>query len=423
MSDMENYMQKKEISKVMENYIQKKEISKMRLLEICKVNNQFAFDLYAKLQAKKGNLFFSPASIITALAMVYAGARGQTEIQLKDTLHFTFPQEELHAAFAKWISELIRDGNKFGNQLKIANALWGRKGYEFLQTFLEILKTNYNSELRETDFGLPAEAANQINSWVAEHTENKIKNIVRPDMFDSLTRLVLANTIYFNGIWEAQFEEHLTHDSPFILEDDSSNQTIRVSMMTIEEDFNYSEGEDFQAIELPYIGKFSLIVFLPKKETAIGFKKLFGKMDEENSLQKFEQKFTLETFNEWQPKRMEKVKVFLPKFKVSLDFELSHVLSEMGIKDAFSPDDADFSGISNKEPLNISQVLHKAWVEVNEKGTEAAVATGLGMCLGAAAAPPPKPKIFRADHPFLFLICRKFSNDILFMGRVMNPQE
>lgn len=399
----------------------------MKLLEIGKANNQFAVDMYANLRTAKGNLFFSPASIITALVMVYAGARGQTETELKDRLHLPFPQEELHAAFAKWISGLVTDGNQSGNQLRIANALWGRKGSEFLPEFLELLSRNYNSELREADFSLPAEAANQINNWVARQTENRIQNIVNSGMFDSLTRLVLANAIYFKGAWQSPFSEYKTHDAPFTLEDDSSSEkTVSVSLMTIEKNFIYSEGDNFQSVELPYIGdEFSLIVFLPKKETISGFKKLFRKAENENLLRKFEETFTSERFVQWRPKRSELVKVFLPRFKMSSDFQLSSTLRQLGIRDAFSPDNADFSGISKEKPLNISEVLHKAWVEVNEEGTEAAAATVVAVMVGAALFPTksPKPIIFRADHPFLFLICRKYSNDILFMGRVMNPLE
>lgn len=404
-----------------------KEIPRMKLLEIGKANNQFATDLYANLRAKKGNLFFSPASIITALAMVYAGARGQTETQLKDTLHFPFLQEELHTVFAKWISGLVKDGNQNGNQLRIANALWGRKGDKFLPSFLELLAINYKSELREANFDLPVEAANQINNWVARQTENRIQNIVSPGIFNSLTHLVLANAIYFKGAWQSPFSKYETHDAPFTLEDDAASETTAsVSMMTMEKNFIYSEGDNFQAVELPYIGdEFSLIIFLPKKEIISGFKKLFRKVENENLLQKFEETFTYERFIQWRPKRSELVKVFLPRFKMSSDFQLSRTLRQLGIKDAFSPDNADFSGISKEKPLNISEVLHKAWVEVNEEGTEAAAATVVAVMAGVALFPTksPKPIIFRADHPFLFLICRKYSNDILFMGRVMNPLE
>lgn len=404
------------------------EVPRMKLLEVGKSNNQFAIDLYANLRAKKGNLFFSPASVITALAMVYAGARGQTETELKDVLHLTLPQEELHTVFAKWISRLITDANQNGNQLRIANALWGRKGDKFLPSFLELLATKYNSELRETDFNLPTEAANQINGWVARQTENRITQVVNPALFDSLTRLVLANAIYFKGKWESPFSKDETRNAPFTLEDDAaSEKTVSVSMMTIEKNFIYSEGDNFQAVELPYIGDdFSIIIFLPRKETISGFKKLFRKAENENLLQKFEETFTYERFTQWRPKRSELVEVFLPKFKMSSDFQLSSTLRQLGMQDAFSPDNADFSGISKEEPLNISEVLHKAWVEVNEEGTEAAAATVVVVLIASASllpTKPPTPIIFRADHPFLFLICRKYSNDILFMGSVMNPLE
>jgi len=301
-----------------------KETPRINLFEINKANNQFAVDLYANLRTGKGNLFFSPASIITALAMVYAGARGQTERELAKALRFTLSQEDLHPAFARWISELIADARQSGNQLKIANSLWGRKGSEFLSDFLNLLSENYNSELKEIDVDLPFEAAKQINDWVALHTENKINDIISPETINELTRLILVNAIYFKSAWESPFDEYDTHDTPFTLEDDSSNQTVKVSMMYVKGEFNYSEGENFQAIELPYIGnEFSMIIFLPKKDTVSGFKKLFGKAEDKNSLQKFEQAFTLESFIERRPKRGEEVKVYLPKFKISTDFQLS----------------------------------------------------------------------------------------------------
>ncbi len=401
-----------------------KEVPRINLFEINQATNKFAFDLYKQVQSDKGNLFFSPASIITALAMVYAGARGKTEIELAKALNLTLRQEDLHPAFAKWISELIEDANQSRNQLNIANSLWGRKGFEILPTFLNLLTENYGTELKEIDFDLPSEAAEQINNWVAQQTENKIRDITNPEMFDSLTRLILANAIYFKGAWKSPFEEYDTHDAPFTLEADSSGQTVQVPLMSIEEEINYSEGEDYQAIELPYVGdKFSMIIFLPKKENVSGFKQLFSKRDGENTLEKFEQTFTLENFTGWRPKHTEKVKVYVPKFKVSADLELVTVLRELGITDAFSPDDANFAGISDKEPLYISNALHKAWVEVNEEGTEAAASTIFAVALGLAMTTIPQPKIFRADHPFLFLICRKYTNNILFMGRVMNPLE
>ncbi len=376
-------------------------------------NNKFALELYQKLRAEEGNLFFSPYSISTALAMTYAGARGQTERQMAEVLHFpvisgvsTGPvrQHVLHCAFGEIIKDLNARGEKGGYELTVANALWGQEGYGFLGRFLELVKTNYGGGLNEVDFVQATEAARQaINAWVEKETNNKIKNLIGKGVLDSMTRLVLTNAIYFKGNWARQFEEDKTKDAPFTL---SNGEKTNVSMMNQTAEFKYMETDSFQALELPYVDdELSMFIFLPKEADGIGG---------------FEETLTAEDLSGWLAKlRKREVIVSIPKFKQTSRFGLANVLASMGMGDAFSPAKADFSGMTGGRELFISAVIHKAYVHVNEEGTEAAAATGVAMKLTSVA---PRAVVFRAAHPFLFLIRDNSSGSILFIGRMMNPK-
>lgn len=368
-------------------------------------NNAFALDLYAELKNRDGNLFFSPHSISTALAMTYAGARGSTEKQMAEVLHFDLEQKRLHPAFRELLDQLETGEGERGYQLSVANALWGQKGYEFLEKFLNLTKENYGAGLSELDFIGSTETARQtINTWVERETEDKIKELIKPGVLDQMTRLVLTNAIYFKGFWESQFEEEMTQPAAFTL---VSGEKVQVPTMHRTADFKYAEAEDFQALELPYKGgDLSMTIFLPK---------------ETGGLAALEQSLTAEKLATWLSSLGEQeVIVALPKFKMTSEFSLAEVLKSMGMTDAFDEDKADLSGMSGKKDLFITAVLHKAFVEVNEEGTEAAAATG--VVVGLTAAPPRQP-VFRADHPFLFLIRDLRSNSILFVGRVMDPRE
>ena len=376
-------------------------------------NNRFAMELYAKLRGREGNLFFSPYSISTALAMTYAGARGQTERQMAEVLHFpvisgvsTGPvrQHVLHCAFGEIIKDLNARGEKGGYELTVANALWGQKGYGFLGRFLELVKTNYGGGLNEVDFVQATEAARQaINAWVEKETNNKIKDLIGKGVLNSMTRLVLTNAIYFKGNWARQFEEDKTKDAPFPL---INSQKVDVPMMNQTAEFKYMETGSFQTLELPYVDdELSMIIFLPKEVDGIGG---------------FEEMLTAENLSGWLPElRKREVIVSIPKFKQTSQFGLADVLASMGMADAFSPAKADFSGMTGGRELFISAVIHKAYVHVNEEGTEAAAATGVAMKLTSVA---PRAVVFRADHPFLFLIRDNCSGSILFIGRMMNPK-
>jgi len=381
-------------------------------------NNQFALELFAKLQSTKGNLFFSPYSISTALAMAHAGARNQTESQMTEVLHFPvtlnkradsastllLDRRQFASSFGNIIKDLNNRGRKGGYTLTVANAFWGQKDYGFLKEFLELIETSYDGSLNEVDFVKAAENARKtINTWVEKKTNGKIKNLISQGVLNSMTRLVLTNAIYFKGNWARQFEEKRTQDAPFTLAD---GQKIDVEIMNQKAEFGYMETDTFQALELPYVDQeLSMVILLPKK---------FGALDE------FEKTLTPENLTQWLSKIHKcEVVVFVPKLKMTSQFSLASVLKSMGMEDAFSSN-ADFSGINGKRDLFISAVIHKAYVEVNEEGTEAAAATGVVMRLTSVG--PAQIPVFRADHPFLFLIRDNLSGSILFIGRVVNPK-
>jgi serpin B len=384
-------------------------------------NNKFALALYAKLQGEDGNMFFSPYSLSTALAMTYAGARGRTATQMAEVLRFPVERtadassasgasaklnpQELASAFGTLVKDLNARGEKGAYELSVANALWGQKGYGFLTKFLTLIEKHYGGRLNEVDFvGATETARRTINAWVEKRTNDKIKNLIPTGVLDSMTRLVLTNAIYFKGNWARQFEEDRTNEAPFTLADGNKAD---VSMMNQTAEFGYVETETLQGLELPYVeNELSMIVLLPRAIDGLG---------------ELEKSLTLDNISQWQSKlHKREVVVSIPKFKLTSQFSLAAVLKAMGMTEAFSGS-ADFSGMNGKRDLAISAVIHKAYVDVNEEGTEAAAATAVTMRL-TSMAPGPRPPVFRADHPFLFLIRDNESGSILFIGRVMNPK-
>ena len=382
-------------------------------------NNDFALELYAQLRDQQGNLFLSPYSISTALAMTYAGARGRTEAEMAMALHFPMTmtarpgakrssglvhnQEQFHTAFGSIVKDLNARGQSGAYELTVANALWGQQGYGFLTEFLDLIKANYDGNLNEVDFvSFPNAARRKINAWVEERTNGKIKDLIPGGVLGPLTRLVLTNAIYFKGNWASQFKPRNTKDSPFTLAD---GKKINAPLMNQTAEYKYMQTADFQALELPYVDQeLSMIIFLPRKFDA---------------LPQFEKTLTTKNLSRWMHKlHKRKVIVSVPKFKMTKQFGLAGVLGEMGMTDAFSGK-ADFSGINGKTDLFISAVIHKAYVDVNEEGTEAAAATAVVVGITSV---PPQPPVFRADHPFLFLIRDNRSGSILFIGRMMNPK-
>ena len=372
-------------------------------------NNAFAVELYGRLRKQSGNLFFSPESISTALAMAYAGARGDTAAEMAKTLHFTLPPGQLHPAMGALLTDLNAPHD--GYQLRVANALWAQQDYTFLDDFLRLLKTDYGAGLNRVDFKAAPEAARlAINHWVEQRTEDKIKDLLQPGVVDSATRLLLTNAIYFKGDWQTQFDKTQTKDEDFHL---SSARTVEAPLMHREDQFNYFNGGTFQALEIPYkTGELSMIVFLP---------------NEVSGLSALEASLTPAAMQQWlgQLRPAAKVILTLPKFTMTREFNLAGTLGAMGMPRAFQNDLADFSGMTGDRghKLFISAVIHKAFVDVNEEGTEAAAATSVTMRAATAHAPDRTPPIvFRADHPFLFLIRDNRSGGILFMGRVADPK-
>jgi serpin B len=374
-------------------------------------NSSFAFDLYQALRQREGNLFFSPYSISLALAMTHAGARAETERQMADTLHYTLPQSQLHPTFNSLDTVLSNAGqgdyadeDEAGFQLNIANAIWGQAGFEFLPEFLDTLAENYGAGLRTLDFAAdPEQARLAINDWVSDETEEKIEDLIAQGALGNDTRLVLTNAIYFNGKWLLQFDPGLTYDGDFTLLDGGD---VVVPMMSQEADFRYGEGDGYQAVALPYRGaNMSMIFVLPELER---YEEVEGALSAD---------FLNDVIDGLE---VQYVDLTVPKFTFESEFGLSQTLAEMGMADAFG-EAADFSGMTGGRDLFISDVIHKAFVAVDEEGTEAAAATAVVM---AEMAMMPREAVeMRLDHPFLFFIRDDDSGTILFAGRVLNPEE
>lgn len=385
------------------------------LVTVVDGNSEFAFELYRHLSMQAGdgagaqNVFYSPHSISIALAMTYAGARGDTEQQMAETLHFTLPQERLHSAFNALDLELESRGegaegkDDKGFRLNVVNAIWGQVDYKFLPEFLDTLAQNYGAGLRLVNFvGATEEARVTINDWVSEQTEGRIKDLIPTGMLTSLTRLVLTNAVYFNAAWATPFEEYMTQDGDFYLLDGSP---VTVPLMQQTHDFRYIEGSGYKAVELPYDGyELSMFVVLP----------------DEGQFSAFEDGLDFDTLaQDMQNGNYRQVALTLPKFEFESEFNLSGELEALGMVDAFSAD-ADFSGMDGTHELFISEVIHKAFVAVDEEGTEAAAATAVVM--EAKGMPLEEtPVEFKVDRPFLFFIQDIKTGAILFVGRVVNP--
>jgi serine protease inhibitor len=368
-------------------------------------DNAFAVSLYGQLRNRSGNLFFSPESISTALAMAYAGARGDTASEMAKTLHFPLPPEQLHPAMGALLLDL--NTTHEGYQLSVANALWAQRGYSFLDNYLQLINNDYGAGLNQVDFKTSTEAARlTINRWVEQKTQDKIKDLLPPGALKSSTRLVLTNAIYFKGDWQTQFDKAQTRTEDF---HESPARTIKAPLMHREGSFNYFNGGTFQVLEIPYkSNELSMVIFLP---------------NDISGLTALEQALTGSNTQQWlrQLGTVPKVIVTLPKFKTTQEFELGATLAAMGMPLAFTGG-ADFSGMTGKHDFAISEVIHKAYIDVNEEGTEAAAATAVTMRALVMRAPDrTPPPVFRADHPFLFLIRDLRSNSILFMGRITDP--
>ncbi len=375
-------------------------------------NTAFALDLYQKLKEQPGNLFFSPYSISTALAMTYAGARKQTESEMAKTLHFNLPQINLHAAFGALAARMnqVQRWNRI--TLATANSLWCQQDYRFANNFLDLVRAHYDGEVRQMDFKHSAQAAgSEINEWVEGKTKGKIKGAIGPRQITPDTRLILCNAIYFKGKWQNQFKTRETKPMDFYV---NTNQTVTVPMMRQTSQFRmtYNDDGSVEMLELPYSGTdLSMIILLPVATPWLPDV-------EQNSLPDLEQKLSAENLRSWLGKLdqtgLDKMAVCLPRFVTTQTFDLANELKSLGMSSAFDGS-ADFSGMEATTNLFLSNVIHKAFVEVNEAGTEAAAVTW------AEAKTKGMVRSFVVNHPFIFLIRENGSGTILFLGRVVDP--
>jgi serpin B len=376
--------------------------------DITRNDNEFSLRLYGELSRRPGNVFFSPFSVRVAFAMLHAGAKGETAAQIGDVLGFS---ESIHTTLPEIIQSLNSTGS--GNyELAVANSIWAQQGPALRKDFIDLIAQSYGGECASVDFVNAAEATgHRINEWVEGKTQEKIKGLLSPGDLTALTRLVLVNAVYFQGNWISPFEKEFTFDQPFFTDHDQ----VTVPFMSQCESFPYAEGDGFQAVDLGYKGDdLSMLILLP---------------DQKDGLSELEKNLSVKSLQDCIARiTVTKVIVLVPRFKVAWgSTDLSDYLKSLGMTLAFAPQ-ADFSGINgcyppDPEALAVSMALHKAFVEVNEEGTEAAAATAMMMiALGEPYFDRPRPiPVFCADHPFLFAIRDRRSGMILFLGRIVDP--
>ena len=379
------------------------DVNEESLGELASGNSSFAFDLYRTLGEEEGNIFFSPYSISAALAMTYAGAEGTTEAEMADVLKFTLPQNLLHSSFNlvdQILTASAEEDSTFS--LHIVNALWGQTGYTFLPEFLGVLAANYGAGITLLDFSENTELCREtINEWVSEQTEGRIEDLIPQNLLTSVTKLVLTNAIYFNAQWLLQFDETGTYDRPFNLID---GEQVTVPMMSQTEHFPMTMGDGYMAAELLYSNRrASMLVIVPDQDYFFEVEERLG-----NDL------ISEVTDN----LRDENLYLNMPKFETVSAFQLENTLSDMGMPSAFGVS-ADFSGMDGTLSLYIASVIHKAFISVDENGTEAAAATAVLMqkLNGESSVE------FIIDRPFIYLIRDRDTGTILFIGRVLNPLE
>jgi len=371
--------------------------------------NEFCFDFFKKLsddEENSPNIFYSPYSVFTALAMTYEGARNNTAVEMENVLHVEQDNDSFHE-YMQSLYNYLNNNDEYN--ISTANALWPDVGFELLPEFEQIIIDYYGGYSEPVEYADPTEAARIINEWVENQTNNLIKDLVPPSAIDPvLTKLILTNAIYFKGVWKVQFEEVNTTERDFTL---STDETIQVETMRLNDTgdkFNYTETDDLKILELPYTGDdISMMILLPNDGVEL--------TEVINSLNR-------EDYISWIDEMYEtKADIYLPKFKFETSYGLNDYLIELGMVDAFNYN-ADFSGIDGRPDLYISSVLHKAFVEVNEEGTEAAAATAVIMTLKSIGPNEPPERItFDCDHPFIFTIHHKETGTILFMGTVDDP--
>lgn len=377
---------------------------------VAKDNQTFALQLYAELKKQQGNLIFSPYSISSALAMTYAGAAGKTLEEMQKTLHFSLGQSETLNGFAalnRFFTAHSSDADP-NFRLLLANSLWVQSGFNLLPSFTDDMTTYFLSALRVADFAHQTEAARTaINQWVREHTQGRIVDLIQPNNLKPSTRSVLVSAIYMKANWQDAFDPKNTQSAPFF----AGDKTIAVSMMDKTAFYPLYKSDSFAMLEIPYkpagtaSPKLAMLVILPQDRNDLGT--VEGQLTESNLMQWIDSM------------KRQRVHLLLPKFTFTAGFSLNDTLQQLGMVAAFNPSEADFSKMTGSKDLSISQVAHKAFIAVDEYGTEAAAATSVTMNLTAVFEPEP-PYEFRADHPFIFVIYDKSTGSILFMGRVLS---
>jgi len=367
---------------------------KTKEMNIEVANNKFAYKMARQLFTEKENMFFSPYSIFSAFAQVYIGARKDTERQFQDALDYG-PQDIFHNSMNESMGRLE---NFKENIFNIANSLWAKSKDEFYTDFLTLLKELYDSEINEVSF---SEIVSKVNQWVSEKTNKKITEIISEGDISDKLLFILVNAVYFKGKWEKEFEKKDTKKRPFYTEEGEK----KVDTMFMEEGFQYFEDEKYQFLSIPYKHhEVYMDILLPKKEYYLS-------SIDVGDFEKLEKKCY----------HRENIEIYLPKFKMEYGFFLNNFLENMGLRKAFNPAEADFSGIADiSQPIYISSAVHKAFVEVDEEGTEAAAATAVMMVRGCVVNTPPEKIIFRADHPFYFQI-KSNTGEVLFLGKVEDP--
>ena len=390
--------------------------------------NQLAVDLHRQLAAGNENLCVSPYSIESALAMTFAGADGETRSEMARVLHFPSDGSAVPASFASLqhsleemsakTAELVKQAKRFGGPsepitLAIANRLFAQKGYDFRQDFLSLVKQNYGGAFEPIDFTADASGATQhIHKWVADQTRNRIRDLIPGGALNETTRLVLANALYLKASWADPFSEKATKPEPFHVR---GSAPVDVPMMRkMDRHFGYAKREGFTAVSLPYTGNdLQFLVLLP---------------DEVNGLRALESKLTAEMLAGCAKLETRDVDLHLPKFKIELPtMALARNFEVLGMKTAFDQPrgSANFDRMAPRKPndyLYISQVFHKTFIAVDEKGTEAAAATAVAMMAGSAMIQRPPPVEVKVDRPFLYAIQHVPSGVCLFLGRVTDPR-
>jgi serpin B len=372
-----------------------------RTASVIDSNNGFALDLYRRLGARDGNLAFSPISIYTAAGMACAGARGQTQSEIAKALHFSLPQQDIHLAFHELLDGFNTIPQQNGLNLTVTESLWLRAGCCLKETFLELIRSNYDAEAYSLDFGNKTLAANRINAWVEQRTAGRIKDFVNADQIEQNTRLLLCSAMYFKGKWQTQFDGEDTRPGPFYI---SPTQTVVVPMMSEFAELKTAIDDSVQILEIPYSGgRISMIIIV---RPAPG------------DLLALEQELTVANLHSWVTSLEQcepcKTAVSLPRFALKQSFDLVNDLKSLGVSSAFSAN-ADFSGMDGTTNLFIEDAIHKAVIVVNETGTQASAVTRVHTSQKSM------PATFRADSPFIFLIRDNHTGCILFMGRVVNP--